>query len=188
MESGNVAVSHECPAAIAVYRPGNPQAGGWKTTYNTQTQPGVPARSGVWYTPGHSSGHRSGQSSENRSSAALRPIESTISSAANVMSSAPVQGCVARRVLGRRFRSTASIFFPLSKMCTRKLQFKLPSLRTIVVGLAASFVRRLKLGWRLALQDPTPAWKKKGVMHVPSGWTDLTLIVSVFTLALLNWF
>ena len=64
---------------------------------------------------------------------------------------------------------------------------KLPSLRTIWGGVRARLVSQLQLGWRLAFQNPTPAWKKKGVLHGPSGWVDLTLFVSVVGLALLNW-
>lgn len=66
----------------------------------------------------------------------------------------------------------------------RKL--KVPSLRWMLVGFCAFIVRWLKIGWQLAFQDPTPAWKKKGVVHGPSGWIDLALIVSVLVLALLN--
>ena len=134
----------------------------------------------VWDTSRHSVGH----SPESGTMPIPVPFRITNSCSANITSSEPVQGCVVRRVLGRRFPSTASICFPLSKMDLCKL--KVSSLGRMVVGCCAFLVRRLKTGWRLAFQDPTLEWKKKGVVHGPSGWIDLALIVSVLALALLN--
>ena len=87
------------------------------------------------------------------------------------MSSKAVQGCVALRVLGRRETSTATIHFPFSNMV-------FPTIK----------LRWLLIGWRLAYQDPTPAWKKKGVVHFQSGLVDLALFAAVVGLALLSMF
>ena len=66
-------------------------------------------------------------------------------------------------------------------------KLKLPSIPSMLRWVLTRLLAQLKIGWRLAFQAPTPAWKKKGVMHGPSGWVDLTLFVSVVGLALLNW-
>jgi len=65
--------------------------------------------------------------------------------------------------------------FILSKLCATLLSF-MRSLR-----------HQLRLAWRLAFQDPTPAWKKKGVVHGPGKLFDLALLVSVVCLGLISW-
>ena len=65
---------------------------------------------------------------------------------------------------------------------------KLRWLRRNSSRLCALLIRWLLIGWRLAYQDPTPAWKKKGVVHFQSGLVDLALFAAVVGLALLSMF
>jgi len=70
-------------------------------------------------------------------------------------------------------------------MNLRKL--KLPTLRVMLVWIRSRLVHRLRVGWRTAFLDPTPAWKKNGVVHGLSGFFDLALLLAVVCLALINW-
>ena len=67
------------------------------------------------------------------------------------------------------------------------LKFVVQLIRSILRGIGKVLVRQIRLGWRLAYQQPAPASKTKQKGYCLSYWFDVTACLSLIGSGFVLW-